>query len=121
MYIRKVPFFGTFKLFENRIHQAFKQFVRFNDGYFTNFSIPFLSGRRVSNPQPPAWKAGALPIELLPLTLFYNATTIACGGDRRIRTSEAFATDLQSVPFGHSGISPFIKKEPKKGLEPPTY
>lgn len=26
----------------------------------------FQSGRRVSNPQPPAWKAGALPIELLP-------------------------------------------------------
>ena len=30
-------------------------------------SLLFQSGRRVSNPQPPAWKAGALPIELLPL------------------------------------------------------
>ena len=29
---------------------------------------PFSSERRVSNPQPPAWKAGALPIELLPRT-----------------------------------------------------
>ncbi len=29
----------------------------------------FLSERRVSNPQPPAWKAGALPIELLSLNL----------------------------------------------------
>jgi hypothetical protein len=27
-------------------------------------------------------------------------------GERRIRTFEACATDLQSVPFGHSGISP---------------
>ena len=26
----------------------------------------FLSGRRDSNPQQPAWKAGTLPIELLP-------------------------------------------------------
>ena len=30
-------------------------------------SFSLWSGRRVSNPQPPAWKAGALPIELLPL------------------------------------------------------
>ena len=28
-----------------------------------------VSGRRDSNPQQPAWKAGALPIELLPLLL----------------------------------------------------
>jgi hypothetical protein len=31
-------------------------------------------------------------------------------GDRRIRTSEVETTDLQSVPFGHSGISPFCKR-----------
>ncbi len=28
------------------------------------------------------------------------------GGGRWIRTTEAFATDLQSVPFGHSGTPP---------------
>ncbi len=28
------------------------------------------------------------------------------GGERRIRTFEAFATELQSVPFDRSGISP---------------
>ena len=28
------------------------------------------------------------------------------GGGRRIRTFEAFATDLQSAPFGRSGIPP---------------
>ena len=78
-----------------------------------------MSGRRVSNPQPPAWKAGALPIELLPL-IFCNKLQKKQCGERRIRTFEAFATDLQSVPFGHSGISPAKKKEPKKGLEPPT-
>lgn len=29
-------------------------------------NITFWSGRRDSNPQQPAWKAGTLPIELLP-------------------------------------------------------
>ena len=28
------------------------------------------------------------------------------GGGRRIRTFEALATDLQSAPFGRSGIPP---------------
>ena len=28
------------------------------------------------------------------------------GGERRIRTFEAYATDLQSAPFGHFGTSP---------------
>ena len=32
-------------------------------------------------------------------------------GDRRIRTSEVETTDLQSVPFGHSGISPYGAEE----------
>ena len=41
----------------------------------------FESERRVSNPQPPAWKAGALPIELLSLgILFNNATSIVTVG-----------------------------------------
>jgi hypothetical protein len=31
-----------------------------------------VSGRRGSNPPPPAWKAGALPNELLPLIQFVN-------------------------------------------------
>ena len=34
-----------------------------------HISTTLLSERRVSNPQPPAWKAGALPIELLSLIL----------------------------------------------------
>ncbi len=79
------------------------------------------SGRPGSNRPPSAWKADALPTELLPLLVFYidfafrnstnsyNQKTIfktRLSGERRIRTFEAFATDLQSVPFGHSGISP---------------
>jgi hypothetical protein len=98
-----------------------------------SFQLHFKSERRVSNPQPPAWKAGALPIELLSLMYFrfvdfrsqiLNLKSAISNlksqpsGDRRIRTSEDESADLQSAPFGHSGISP---KEPKKGLEPPTY
>lgn len=39
----------------------------------------------------------------------YNTYTIVysgSGGQWRIRTSEACATDLQSVPFGHFGNCP---------------
>ena len=69
------------------------------------------SGRRVSNPQPIAWKAIALPIELLPLV---------CGG-RRIRTFEAEATDLQSVPFDRSGIPPILSPLPGSNQRPTDY
>ncbi len=39
-----------------------------------------------------------------------------------MRTIEAYATDLQSAPFGHSGTRPyeFEKVELVDGLEPPT-
>ena len=33
--------------------------------------VIYLSGRRDSNPRPSAWKADALPTELLPLMIFY--------------------------------------------------
>ena len=43
-------------------------------------------------------------IELHPLIIYSKYRMI--GGGRRIRTFEAFATDLQSAPFGRSGIPP---------------
>ena len=54
-------------------------------------------------------------------TLAYNIC-----GERRIRTFVDFSTDLQSVPFGRSGISPYycittIIIEPLAGIEPATY
>ena len=60
------------------------------------------SGRRGSNPRPTAWKAVALPTELLPhyILLLFNS------GESRIRTYVAEAADLQSAPFDRSGISP---------------
>ena len=94
----------------NRMHRFFLfcPLIRL----FNNFTFHLLqSERRVSNPQPPAWKAGALPIELLSLL---TKQPQLLSGDRRIRTSEVETTDLQSVPFGHSGISPFFNKKSRR-------
>ena len=56
------------------------------------------SGRRDSNPRPLAWKANALPTELLPQKL-------SVGGDG-FEPPKSKTADLQSAPFGHSGIRP---------------
>ena len=85
--------------------QVFPVFCPFIRLLPTTLSSISWSGRRVSNPQPPAWKAGALPIELLPLKSFKQCDIIVCGPGW-IRTTEACAADLQSAPFGHSGTDP---------------
>ena len=59
----------------------------------------FLSGRRGSNPRPLAWKANALPTELLPLLK-------KCVGKDGFEPPKSKTADLQSAPFGHSGICP---------------
>ena len=56
------------------------------------------SGRRDSNPRPLAWKANALPTELLP-------QKSSVGGDG-FEPPKSKTADLQSAPFGHSGIRP---------------
>lgn len=94
------------------------------------------SGKRGSNPQPTAWKAVALPIELFPLTIcqitwsvfaygyagqpspFFYFNILYAARPRHTKPwrsmvarvgfepTKAEPTDLQSVPFNHSGISP---------------
>ena len=64
--------------------------------YIGNFFC-FLSGRRGSNPRPSAWKADALSTELLPQNMWVEM-------DSNHRSDDA--ADLQSAPFGHSGIYP---------------
>ena len=75
-----------------------------------------MSGRRGSNPPPIAWKAIALPNELLPLFVkshngFINinpahkrSKKIVGGGG--FEPPKAAPTDLQSAPFDRSGIPP---------------
>ena len=60
------------------------------------------SGKRGSNPRPPAWKASALSTELFPLV-----STFKVGGDGFEPPKESPA-DLQSAPFGHSGNHPYF-------------
>ena len=56
-----------------------------------------LSGRRGSNSRPIAWKAIALSTELLPQIVWAKMDS----NHRRHKPA-----DLQSAPFGHSGIRP---------------
>ena len=115
------------------------------------FTFLIKSGRPGSNRPPSAWKADALPNELLPLNLFKISDYLfripvrnhnfsihvpfpflsnpksqilnpqSRSGERRIRTFEVETTDLQSVPFGHSGISPTVstKKRADGGIRTP--
>ena len=64
-------------------------------------------------PAPSAWKAEVLPLNYtrlqtrLPQCHPLAAISVClCGGGGWIRTSEAFASDLQSDPFGRSGTPP---------------
>ena len=72
-----------------------------------------LSGRRGSNPRPTAWKAVALPTELLPhfntstpnLTTPPNYSWARMDSNHRTRKR----TDLQSVAVGHLATCPFTR------------
>ena len=94
------------------------------------------SGKRDSNPQPSAWKADALAVELFP-----HATVVPRQAPCLLQPRQFFVTshhpsdlrktekwwwrgvdlnhrsltttDLQSVPFGHSGTPPLLPKSRK--------
>ena len=71
------------------------------------------SGRRDSNSRPSPWQGDALPL---------SHFRILVEGDG-FEPSKAQLTDLQSAPFGHSGIPPRIinfKMELAKRIELPT-
>jgi hypothetical protein len=57
-----------------------------------------MSGRRGSNPRPVAWKATALPAELLPLIVFKFFIILYWCGGKRIRTSEDISQQIYSLP-----------------------
>ena len=54
-----------------RLHLIFKTLIYKKQFHFfyKNETVLFLSGKRGSNPRPPAWKASALSTELFPLVL----------------------------------------------------
>src|SRR5919201_6141739 len=72
------------------------------------------SGRRGSNPRHQAWKACALPAELLPRNLFeplllarHRRRQAPISGGGRIRTFVGVKpADLQSAPVGRLGTPP---------------
>ena len=70
------------------------------------------SGRRDSDPRPSAWKADALPTELLPLI------SVGRGG---FEPPKATPADLQSAPVDRFGISPevFPKQRADGGIRTP--
>ena len=71
-----------------------------------NLTINFSkSGRRGSNPRPAAWKAAALPTELLPHNIF------PLWGDKDLNLGIPKKTDLQSVAFDHLAISPNLSSK----------
>ena len=61
-------------------------------------------------PAQPAWKAGVLPLNYT--RLIFSALSVLLpprpsnGGGGWIRTTEAYASDLQSDPFDRSGTPP---------------
>ena len=95
------------------------------------------SGKRDSNPRPPAWKAGALPLsysrpsdrraryrQSLP-----KGHANKWWGEEDLNLRRRSPADLQSAPFGHLGISPPAPRSCNSsiflalagGIEPPTH
>ena len=85
-----------------------------------------VSGRRNSNPRPSAWKADALPTELLPpdivqrdpysQSLFLSLRFVSVlSGESRIRTYEGIRQQIYSLPQLAALVSPQSnrKKTPK--------
>src|SRR3990170_2988079 len=64
--------------------------------------MPFVlwSGKRDSNPRPPAWKAGALPLS------YSRTSCLGWWGGEDLNPRRHPPADLQSAPFGHLGTSP---------------
>ena len=70
------------------------------------------SGRRDSNSRPSPWQGDALPLS------HFRIKIKLVEGDG-FEPSKAQLTDLQSAPFGHSGIPRYLL-ELMEGIEPPT-
>jgi hypothetical protein len=84
-----------------------------------------LSEKRDSNPPPTAWKAVALPDELLPRLQKKRALhSIFFWWEEVDSNHRRLSQQIYSLPhltaLVSSPINLFLKKEPMDGLEPPT-
>ena len=70
------------------------------------------SGRRGSNPRPSAWKADALPTELLP----HYVLKIKKSGESRIRTYEGVRQQIYSLPQLATLVSPQFSPRADGGI-----
>ena len=92
--------------------------------YGHHYNISFWSGKRGSNSRHSAWKADALPTELLPQFL-YNMS-FNKWGEQDSNLWRWKPADLQSALVGRLSISPknqqinMINIEPVEGFEPTT-
>ena len=74
-----------------------------------------LSGRRDSNPRPSAWKAEALPIELLPLVAKSNYRILF-----RMFSACSYSHDSSSESIAHAGFDARLASGVGRGgFEPP--
>ena len=75
------------------------------------------------NPRQLAWKANALPTELLPHSAWDATGTrlrrFGMMGGEGFEPPQALPTDLQSAPVDHLGIRP-LERKLARGFEPPT-
>ena len=76
-----------------------------------------LSGRRGSNPPPIAWKAIALPNELLPLMVQKLFSFYFFCGDRWIRTTEGISQQIYSLPHLATLVYPLTFLSAKRFTE----
>src|SRR5436189_5373719 len=93
------------------------------------------SGKRDSNPRPPAWKAGALPLSYSRPSESRPRQPEKWWGGEDLNPRRRPPADLQSAPFGHLGTSPNLpacdenlsveerwqKLALAGGFEPPTH
>lgn len=130
------------KHFKQFVHRIRVQVYKWKRGTASCYTSKFLfvnwSGKRDSNPRPPAWKASALSTELFPQNIGYRSTEwnrLACRSPRRNqinlkeRKRNTFSywlqnswgeqdsnlrrhksAELQSAPVGRFGISPSAQR-----------
>src|SRR5205085_12083071 len=86
-------------------------------GHARSISSVQWSGKRDSNPRPPAWKAGALPLSYSRNAIPRVPRRYQWWGGEDLNPRRRTPADLQSAPFGHLGTSPNPPPRAERPLE----